>query len=283
MMYRNNFVACVKVNGRILRETNGTVTIPFGSEYSILLKNMNSVRTQVKITIDDTEATSGWLVLNANSNSELERFIMNGNLHQGNKFKFIERTGDIEQHRGIKAGDGLIRIEFRKEMLNPVYVWNTGFIANRRRSDNYGLRTNNFSYGRRFSDGGGLLTHTNTSSGILRGNQMSATMSSTTPVSSSEPSCFVAGGASACSAAPSEEPGITVPGSISNQQFQYVSDFQCEQSEVITLQLKGQINNQKVTQPIEVDRRISCTTCGKKNASDNQFCGKCGTALMLIA
>src|SRR5271157_5055117 len=117
----NKVVACVKVDGKVLREEGNTVTLPFGSEYSVLIKNLNATRIKVKVSIDGTEATeSVWLVVDANSSMELERFIRNGNLSAGNRFKFIERTEAIEEHRGIKADDGLIRIEYQVEKNPPV-------------------------------------------------------------------------------------------------------------------------------------------------------------------
>ena len=120
MVYSNRLVACVKVNGQILREERDTVTIPFGSEYSLYLKNLNSVRVQVKVSIDSQDATEGtWLVIQPNSSIELERFIKGGNLSRGNRFKFIERTAKIEKHRGIGGEDGLIRIEYQTEKVIP--------------------------------------------------------------------------------------------------------------------------------------------------------------------
>ena len=130
MVYSQKLVACVKVNGQILREDGGQgrpgygpeyqVTVPFGSEYSLYLKNLNSVRVQVKVSVDSQDATEGtWLVIQPNSSIELERFIKNGNLNRGNRFKFVERTSKIEKHRGIGGEDGLIRIEYQTEKILP--------------------------------------------------------------------------------------------------------------------------------------------------------------------
>ena len=66
MMYDNKFVAALKVNGKILREVKDIVFVKFGSEYSILLKNLNSVRALVNIQIDGQEVCPGGLVLDAN-------------------------------------------------------------------------------------------------------------------------------------------------------------------------------------------------------------------------
>lgn len=118
MMYSNKLVTAIKVNGKILRENSGVVTLPFGAEYSILLKNLNSVRALVKVSVDGIDATEGtWLILPANGSIDLERFIRNGNFNSGNRFKFIERTATIEDHRGIGAEDGLVRVEYKAEVV----------------------------------------------------------------------------------------------------------------------------------------------------------------------
>lgn len=119
MMYSNNFAAAIKVNGKILREFGDTVYLPFGSEYSIRLKNLNNTRAKVNIEIDGEKVTDSGLVLNENQTVDFERFIRNGNLTEGNRFKFIERTSKIEDHRGIKLEDGIITIRYEFEMSNP--------------------------------------------------------------------------------------------------------------------------------------------------------------------
>lgn len=42
MVYNNNLIACIKVDGKVLREKNSSVELPFGTEYTILLKNLNN-------------------------------------------------------------------------------------------------------------------------------------------------------------------------------------------------------------------------------------------------
>lgn len=117
MMYNDKFVAALKVNGKILKEFNDTIYIPFQSEYSILLKNLTSFqKALVNITIDGNEVISG-LVLYPLQEIDLERSIVNNNLTEGNKFKFIERTTSIEEYRGIKLEDGLVQIKFKFEEI----------------------------------------------------------------------------------------------------------------------------------------------------------------------
>src|SRR5579864_7262156 len=100
MTHKRNFVIAIKVGGKVLRESGSEVELPFGSEYSLLMKNLDTVRVQAKVEIDGDDV-SGWLVLQPNSSLELERFIRNGNLERGNRFKFIERTEAVEAGRGI--------------------------------------------------------------------------------------------------------------------------------------------------------------------------------------
>ena len=52
MMYNHLMACCLKANGKVLREFKDTVYVPFGQEYSILLKNLNKKRAVVNITID---------------------------------------------------------------------------------------------------------------------------------------------------------------------------------------------------------------------------------------
>src|SRR6266478_27912 len=116
MTYKKNFVVAIKVNGKILRESAEEVQLPFGSEYSVLLKNLNPVRAMAQIAIDGKDATT-WLILPANGTVEVERFLRSDNLKQGNRFKFVERTEQVEAHRGIQLEDGLVRVEFKKEKV----------------------------------------------------------------------------------------------------------------------------------------------------------------------
>ena len=127
-MYKDQLVLAVKVNGKILRETKDLVKLPFGSEFSILVKNLHSRRVQFTLHIDGTDALEGGkLVVNGNSEIEVKRFIRNGNMEEGNAFKFIERTQQIEDGpRGIKVDDGIIRVEYwfekEKPVVNHVYT-----------------------------------------------------------------------------------------------------------------------------------------------------------------
>ncbi len=127
MMYESKLAAAIKVNGKVLREFKDTVHIPFGSEYTVLLKNLNTTRAVANVFIDGENAVPGGLVIDPGREVDLERWIKNGNLTEGNRFKFIERTSSVEQHRGIGIEDGLVRIEFQFEQPRPIF--NTPWIT----------------------------------------------------------------------------------------------------------------------------------------------------------
>ena len=117
MMYNRNLVVAVKANGKILREHGDTVYMPFGQEYSLLIKNLHTRSVVVSISIDGKSVTENTkLVINGGSETELKRTVRNDDNAHGNAFKFIERTEAVENGpRGIGAEDGLIRVEYEFE------------------------------------------------------------------------------------------------------------------------------------------------------------------------
>ena len=297
-MYSKKVAAAIKVNGKILREQGDIVALPFGSEYSVLIKNLNSVRIQVKVHVDGVDATDGtWIVISPNSSLELERFIKNGNWSAGNRFKFIERTAAIEEHRGIKVDDGLVRIEYQTEQKVEVET----------------IKRTHYEYlpaprpwwpypydrrkGRRWSDPITDRRRPTFSSGFTRSIRPTASGSSlsssqlykstaTTPTmdsSLSETSCFNSNSVFTAGVPPVNEAGITVEGSVSHQQFVSAAWFQTTGvTEVLVFHLKGKVGEIAVEQAVTVNHKPECKTCGKANKATNKFCAECGTALELV-
>jgi hypothetical protein len=286
MMHRKNFVAAIRVNGKVLRESNDRVELPFGSEYSILLKNLDTVRQQAQISIDGKDATS-WLVLNPGEKLNIERFL-GADKNRGNRFKFIERTERIEEHRGIQVEDGLIRIEFKRERIYeapkvehvyrqyhdwyssgwpyyPHYVYNPGY---------HFINSPSYHF-------------INSPSWTTIGSSTAGTSNIATVMRSSVGAMNYAGavkvkdfdGSAGPISNPVNEAGITVSGSLSNQRFISVADFETEQSEVLVLHLVGRKADKVVQVAKTVDTRVVCDICGKNNNSTSKFCFECGTFL----
>lgn len=268
MVYQNKFVAAIKVNGQILRETNNhSVALPFGAEYSVLMKNLNARRIKVKVSVDGTEATGGtWLVIPPNQDLELERFIRDGNWQSGNRFKFIERTAAIEAHRGVKVDDGIVRIEYATEkavvdqpIVNYYDEWYPiprPYVPPCPRPWPY-PRPRPF-YGVNTCSASGMRSASRSMGASNRRASMSV-------------------GASASAG----EAGITVAGSLSHQSFVSVSDFLTDASEVLTIHLRGGIAGKSVKQAVTVKSKSTCSTCGLSSKSGAEFCSRCGTALTI--
>jgi hypothetical protein len=346
MVYSHQFVAAVKVNGSILRETAGKVAVPFGSEYAVYLKNLASVRAMARVEIDGTDATEGtWLILGPNSSMDLGRFIRNGNLQSGNRFKFIKRTQRIEESRGIKGEDGLVRIEYKFVKLpdpevhthhynhyhdyhypyypywpywhywDYPYTWggswtssnssgslsdNVSFSANSGGlSDNVSFSANsgglsdNVSFSANSGGIRGAQASGHSGGGILRGKGLNASMMSFTKSAGDTPTVNVNTSESlqakgfgaplqcfAMQEASAEEPGITVPGSQSNQEFYSAGGFPTEaQTHVLVLRLTGTVGGKAATRAVTVKTKAKCQTCGTSNKSGVKFCKECGTSL----
>ena len=114
MTYNDRFVAELKLNGKILRIKDDTVYLPFGSEYSLLLKNLNTRRVSVNIEVDGSDVLDNQsLMIEPNKTTELMGFLKGHTAK--NKFKFIQKTKQIQEHRGDRVDDGIVRIEFAFE------------------------------------------------------------------------------------------------------------------------------------------------------------------------
>ena len=287
-MYSNRFVTAVKINGRILRESGDSVALPFGCEYSILLKNLDSLRSQVKVSVDGQDATEGTsLIVNGNSSLELERFIRNGNLGSGNRFKFIERTAAIEKHRGVQCEDGLIRVEFQFEQPLPETIQHVTheYITRHHYYDDWSWPYRPYPW----NPWRGPYCNTSYASGSTHSSSSPRVRAmSAHPTRSRIPSRNLGSSAgatkdSAFVGAMQNTSGITVPGSQSNQVFNSVMGFPLQQQKhVIVLKLVGSIGGVEVEVPVTVDKKPECSTCGKSNKANMQFCGQCGTALAVF-
>ena len=111
MVYSDKLVVVLKHKGKILREHKDVVTLPFGSEYSILVKNLNTAKAKVSIEIDGEHVLDGQaLLVDANTTTELKGFLKGS--RTTNRFKFIEKTAQISNYRGDRIDDGIIRVEY---------------------------------------------------------------------------------------------------------------------------------------------------------------------------
>ena len=281
-MFNQKLVASIKSKGKVLREFKDTVYIPFASEYSILLKNLNTTRAVVNVFIDGENAVPGGLVIDPGRTVDLERWIKNGNLSEGNKFKFIERTQAIEDGpRGIKLEDGLVRIEYQFEIPRPVInipTWTTT-TTTWNSTPYYGASGSLGSF-----NVNGVMRSVDTSKGeTVRAMASAATAATLNSMN------ITASGATHDGMATMDsyvsDVGITVPGSKSEQKFTETTVGALDPTiHNIVLKLVGDLgDNKPVTKPVTVQHKPKCVTCGKQNKSHAKFCVECGTALEIFA
>lgn len=280
-MYNQKLVASIKSKGKVLREFKDTVYIPFASEYSILLKNLNTTRAVVNVFIDGENVVPGGLVIDPGRTVDLERWVKNGNLSEGNKFKFIERTSTIEDGpRGIKLEDGLVRIEYQFEIPRPIInvapnwtttttTWN-GVYASGASGASYNV--------------GGALRSVDFSAGeAMKASATNATTATLNAMNISASGSMHDGAATMDSYV--SDVGITVPGSKSEQKFStvYVGTLDTTVHNIV-LKLVGDLgDNKPVIKPVTVKAKPKCVTCGKQNKAHAKFCSECGTALEIFA
>ncbi len=308
-MYQSKLVASLKANGKILREFKDTVYIPFGSEYSFLLKNLNTTRALINVFIDGEDMTPGGLVLSAGQEVDLERSIKGGNLSEGNRFKFIERTGAIEAGpRGIKLEDGLVRIEFQfeKPPMRVSDLPSTLFRGLDFSSIGGSIATNEYqgvtdryskSINNSWISASGATTNISQMNvnGALRGVDWSKNGEITAQAASASIDNYCATNGiinkmdahdgSATMDWCQNDVGITVPGSKSTQKFQttYMNALEDEKHSIVLKLLGETPDNKPVLQPVNVKMKPKCVTCGKQNKATAKFCTECGTALEIFA
>lgn len=250
MMYKNNFVAVVKSSGSILRETGNTVYLEYGSEYSILLKNKDSRKALVSIEVDGEDVLNGHgLIVSANTTQEVKGFMRD--MSETNRFKFINKTKQIQSHRGDRLDDGLIRITYRFQ--EPTRFGNNLSIQKRLPDwwDNSKIWAEPMKY--------------NNSTDVYYGSTINSSSNITANF------CLMS--------APQSDEGITVKGEKIKENYEYGHIGTLDSVEnVIIIQLKGITSaGRRVNKTVTVKTKIKCSTCGSTNRSNNNFCWKCGT------
>lgn len=267
MMHDRNcgFVIAVLNNGKVLREVNGTVFLPFNSEYTIRVKNPTGYRVGVVIDVDGTEITNGKVVIDPRDSIDLKRMLVNGDMYNGPALKFVPLS-DGRVQDPTSSENGVIKVRFYKEVSIPKnYTYG---------SDYYRVK---------FSD---VDNTVGTDPGFLRNLGSSAVRNAQTKGivgqsifgSSAETLCSSHDSFSGnierrvtCSTA--GQAGATVEGSNVSQQFKQVSmEFEPFACATLVLRMRG------LEEPVfsKSKEKLYCTNCGGKIKITDNFCGKCG-------
>lgn len=285
MVHSNNMVVVVRVKGGILREdrdTDGTnrVYLPFGSDYSLYFKNMDSRSAVVTVTIDGQDVLDGnRLVIYGNREMYLDGWMDGTTVRHA--FRFTKKTQEIVEHRGDKIDDGIIRIAWRFEKPKP----EVKVIKEIHHHEYYPPRwpswpRNEIVYG----------SSVNAKPlGALRSRGFSGVGGQS--VGSAQISCQAAEPVAACYDREVKtcgfmpdikaEEGVTVKGADRYQNFGEVTIGELEETEhVVCIKLYGGDRETKVVEkPVLTRAHVTCEYCGRKSRTDNKFCPGCGNAL----
>lgn len=259
MAYSDKMVVVLKHDGKVLRDVQGTVKLPFGSEYTVLVKNLNSVRGAIALDIDGKDALSGYrIILEANEEFELRGFMEPDGVVR-HAFRSIQKTQEIAAHRGDRIDDGLLRVTFEFERPSEPAV--SPYI-------------NTAPW---FKVIGGTTTANRPASS----NGFSSF--STPDVSwfvSQEPAYMARAFCAEDTSEPAPEEVITVKGSDQHQTFGVTSFSGDGVKHVIVFKLVGEAAEKPVQAPVYVKTKIECPTCGRPCKSHFKFCTNCGTRLV---
>lgn len=269
-------VAVQKQDGSTLRETllhslkaasstsptllsmhkKSVVHLPFGSEYTLFFKNMSTERAIIGVEIDGTDVLGGnRLVVDGKSETHLERFVLDGNLEKGRKFKFVSLDSpDVQNPTADK--NGLVRITAQWEAprpavrIIPLVVRQWGYDVNPQ------LPTMDAWEGRPITSGAVSMMNVNTA--FVGNTVMEQACATFTPDSAS-----------------AAQKGATVEGGDSAQRFHYTYAEQLTGPEIV---MEFQIY---APAPIAVKEAPTatkrfCTQCRAPLAQRDRFCGSCG-------
>ena len=263
MVHHKNLVMVVRVGGKVLREHDGAVRLPFGSEYTISLKNLSAQRVLISaLTIDGQEMLEGYsLVIHGREEATLEGRVKNGEVRAA--FKFIQKTEAISENRGDRTDDGIIVVQYQFEALpKPIlYVSGPAYLPAPQWSDYVLCNTSS----------------SNTSYSLH--NSAPAQCISATSVGTSTPGEEVhTSRSSPCT----YTEGITVEGSDRHQNLFYAEHIQNLElaKHTLSLRLLGGTASEPVTTPVYSRVKVKCKSCGNLTSTAHKFCPSCGTRLV---
>ena len=265
MTYKDRFVAEIKSDGKILRVKDDAVYLPFGAEYSLLLKNLNTRRASVDVEVDGQDVLNNMsLIIEPNSTTELMGFLRG--MTATNSFKFIQKTKQIQEHRGDRIEDGLVRVEFAFEKpVKEPWIANTIKEVHHHYHEKSPFEFTYYGSQADWSYNSNELT-----------SEKSSDIKGISPDSLQTYNCSVEN----VGAVPQKDEGITVKGSEINQSFRYGSMGELEQSQVIIIKLRGLTSHGvSVSQPLTVKDKLTCKICGTKSKSSSKYCYNCGAYL----
>jgi hypothetical protein len=214
MSYLKGFVLSTKLSNsdtflkEIRKDNEPTVYMPFGSEYSIFLKNKTLSRAKFKVKLDGkyVHPENNAFVINANSSFNLERFLLDGDLNKGEKFKFVNVEGSGEEPGADE--NGLIEVKINIEKVSRY------------------LSDDIFGNGDHIRCCGSKIYNGNSNPNVMFKSSLNRSYDTNAHDSSSLGFCEM-------DSVDLSDEGVTVGGSQSTQSFIDIPDFETESEDII--------------------------------------------------
>ncbi len=313
-MYSSKFVFCLLHNGHIHDgKKDGTVALPFGSEYGLRFRNKNDRRAVVRFTIDGEDVSGGGFVIPPQSAIDIFR-----HAHKDAKFKFVdldsEAAADFGKTENVEGEKGVIEAKFYLEKAKPVapvehhhhhyhprpkpyyppypYWYYPTWTDQGQYTHKYDPSHKDYTvwYSNNTNQAGGMKSS-------MSYNADASVMGSFSSHSTGDGDVQTGFDPVAFGEAPKVNPewgtrrqprqkllrkqlkeGCTVEGGASGQKFGKV-DIDLETDFVaLKLVLRGYAPDSQVEQVVEAQDATHCTNCGAKRLrKSDKFCGSCGT------
>lgn len=245
MAYNEKLIVVIKSKGKVLREfPNNEVFIPFGSDYNILIKNKElSRKALVSIKVDGDDVLDGHsLVIEPSSEIELEGALKDGFVR--NNFRFIERTKEVSNYRGVNPEDGLIEVSYRFEQRTQRSNFRARNKFNFRDDYLYPNITSNFNSATDIKYCCNNPSNSFNEEGIT---------------------------------VPGKE-------TFQNFTYADIGNLECiTHNIIIKLKGKsnsGVKGKKRIKTPVSTRSKVQCQSCGRRWRSNLKFCGNCGTYLV---
>lgn len=262
-MFKENLVVAVKAHNKYLKDIGNQVFLPFGTEYSLFFRNKDTRRVLVgPVMVDGKDVLNGTkVILSGDSEWNLEGGgkAFDPTQNKNYRFKFIEKTEKISEHRGDDPSDGLVSVTFQYE-ISSVVIKTFEHISHRDSSLSRRVNLDDMIIGG--CAGTGEATNALYSMHMCDNSAMS---------SASIPKTNFA----------LQKSGMTTQGSSFDQSYSEGRAGKLERNKhVLTFGLYGQMSNgEDVKEVVTPKTKLTCVTCGTENPLSGKFCNECGTNL----
>jgi len=288
MMYNNNFVASILVNGRISKEDGNVVKVPFGNEFAVRLRNKLNNPAAVDLYVNGTRVNQvGQLLIPANSHLDIDRWVFADKTDR--KLIFV-KSGDSRVSEPGESENGHVEARFY-ELNDSIQTIET-HIHHHDYWPYYIYVDRYYAYPKPYMpyihpeiiwcDTGYTISNITLAGGRGRGTSAgSITLRSSSDLNtavygSNDTSSYIAGGMNSVCSSVSDNIALTSNGAVAEgDKVDTKKEF--EKFNKPVGMLKGTPTIMKlILQGYSIPKSNKCKKCGNMKRTDDKFCSRCG-------